>query len=220
VNVVAYCRDGKCERVKVTNVPCYVERLDLEIEVEGIGRVRGDIVYGGAFFFIVEAARFGFALVPEEARRIVELGNQLTRAARKACPVAHPHLPEVTGPTFTKFVAPLARGANGVLEGRNALVVSPGKIDRSPCGTGTSAWMALLHHRGELAVGDAFVSRSILDARFDCRIEAETHVESRPAILPSFTGRAWITDISTYLLDPTDPFPCGYTLTDTWMERL
>lgn len=220
IEVFADCRDGKCERVAVTNLPAFVARDEVAIDVPSVGRVTGAIAYGSPFFFVVDAAQFGLALIPEEARRIVELGQALTRAVAAAHPVSHPERLEITGPSFTVFVGATAPDADGVLEGRNATVVYPGKIDRSPCGTGTSAWMAVLHARGELRAGDRFTSRSILDARFDCSIVGETDVAGRRAIIPRFAGRAWITDESRYLLDPTDPFPQGYTLTDTWMERL
>lgn len=220
IEVVADCRNGKCERVTVTNLPAFVLVDEVAVDVPGIGRVSGAIAYGSPFFFVVDASQVRLALVPEEARRIVEMGQALTRAVAAAHPVSHPERREVTGPSFTVFVGPTERNADGVLEGRNATVVYPGKIDRSPCGTGTSAWMAVLHARGQLRVGDGFVSRSILDARFDCSITAEREVLGRRAIVPSFAGRAWITDQSRYLLDPADPFPQGYTLTDTWMERL
>lgn len=220
IDVVADCRDGKCERVTVTNLPAFVALSEVGVNVPGVGRVTGTIAYGSPFFFVVDAAQFDLALVPEEARRIVELGQATTRAVSAAHPVVHPERPEISGPSFTIFVGPTKLSADGVLEGRNATVVYPGKIDRSPCGTGTSAWMAVLHARGDLRVGDRFVSRSILDAKFDCAVVAETEVAGRCAIIPSFAGRAWITDESRYLLDPSDPFPQGYTLTDTWMERL
>ena len=220
VAVEAHCRNGKCERVKVRNVASYLAASDVVLDVPGLGTVRADIAYGGAFFVIVEASDLGLKIVPQEARRIVELGQAITRAARAKHELRHLENAEIVGPTFTQFVSSVSRNGDTTLEGRNAVVVYPGKIDRSPCGTGTSAWLAALHGKGRIAIGEAFVSRSILDVRFDCRVESETVVGLVAAIVPSFTGRAWITDISQYLLDPEDPFPAGYTLTDTWMEHL
>lgn len=220
IGIEATCRDGKCERVRVVNVPSFVAKRDIQLDVPGVGRVRADIAYGGAFFVIVEAQDLDLAIVPDEARRIVDLGHRITRVASEAHPVRHPVNAEIYGPTFTQFVGKIEHAADGSASGRNAVVVYPGKIDRSPCGTGTSAWLSLLHAKGVLATGQRFVSRSILDAQFECRIESTADVAGTIGIVPSFAGRAWITDVSQYLLDPQDPYPHGYTLNDTWAERL
>ena len=105
---------------------------------------------------------------------------------------------------------------DGVKTGRNAVVIQPGKIDRSPTGTGCSARMAVLHARGELSVGEPFQGRSIIDSRFDCMIDEETDINGKPAIIPAITGRAWITGIHQHTLDPDDPWPAGHRLSDTW----
>ncbi len=124
--------------------------------------------------------------------------------------------PAINTVTFTQFTGAVADNAEGVAEGRNAVVISPGKIDRSPCGTGTSARLAVLAAQGRLGPGDAYVSRSLIDSRFDARILGLCTVGGKAAIRPSLTGRAWITGLHHYSLDPTDPFPEGYTLSDTW----
>ena len=99
---------------------------------------------------------------------------------------------------------------------RNTVVIDPGKVDRSPCGTGCSARMAVLHAKGELQKGDRMIGRSILDSRFDCSIVEETMVGKKKAIIPSIRGRAWITGTHQLMLDPEDPWPGGYRLSDTW----
>jgi proline racemase len=114
----------------------------------------------------------------------------------------------------------VATEQGGAKSGRNAVVISPGKIDRSPCGTGTSARLAVLYARGEIATGDTYISRSILDTEFHAAIVATTMAGDRAAIVPSLSGRAWITGIHQYMLDPQDPFPQGYTLSDTWYRAL
>lgn len=219
VRAVARCRDGKCERVWVENVPSFVASLDAAVEVAGLGTVHADIAYGGAFFAIVDAHALGFRLTRDEARELVETGERIKAAAAEQHPVAHPKNPEIHTVTFTEFAAPVVE-RDGRKESRNAVVVSPGKIDRSPCGTGTCARLAVLHARGALVPGEPYLNRSIIDSEFEACIEDTTEVDGRPAIVPSMSGRAWITGIHQYALDPSDPYPEGYTLTDTWYRAL
>jgi proline racemase len=220
IEVVANCLDGRCRKVRTRNVPSFVAKLDAGVEVAGLGTVVLDIAYGGAFFALVDAPALGFRVAPDEAREIVELGERIKTAVVEQHPVAHPENPAIHNVTFTQFTCPVENDDTGIKHGRNAVVISPGKIDRSPCGTGASARLAVLHARGEIAAGEDFAARSIIDTRFDCRIEGETLVGDRPAIIPSIAGRAYITGITDYSLDPDDPFPEGYTLSDTWYRAL
>ncbi len=216
VEAVATCRDGKCERVRVCNVPSFVNALDVDIEVPGLGSLKADVAYGGAFFAIVAAPALGFALTPDEARDLVEVGERIKAAVVEQHPAVHPENSEIHTVTFTQFAAPVETDPEGIKTGRNAVVISPGKIDRSPCGTGTSARLAVLHARGQLRVGEPYISRSPLETVFHAQITATTTLKGVPAVLPSISGRAWITGLHHYGLDPTDPFPEGYALTDTW----
>ncbi len=215
VQVVAGCRDGKVESVRLTNVASFVDRLDAPLEVAGHGTLVVDTAYGGDSFVIVDAAALGFRLQPSEAREIAELGVRVTAAANEQLGFSHPERPDWAHFSFCQVAAPLTR-EDGVPVGRNAVAIEPGKIDRSPCGTGCSARMAVLHARGELGLGEPFVARSLIDSRFDCRIEAETTLAGKPAIIPSIAGRAWITGTHQLMLDPDDPWPGGYRLSDTW----
>ncbi len=215
VEAVAQCRGGKAERVRVRNLPSFADRLDAPLEVEGIGTLTVDTAYGGDSFVIVDARALGFAIRPDEAREIAEIGVRIMRAANEQIGFRHPENPDWDHISFCQIAAPVAR-EEGVLAAANAVAVRPGKIDRSPCGTGCSARLAVLHARGILKAGEAFVGRSIIGSRFDCRIEAETAVGGRKAIVPSLAGRAWITGTQQLMLDPTDPWPAGYRLSDTW----
>lgn len=220
IDVVATCRDGRCERVTVDNVPSFVSVLDGEVDVPGLGKVSVDIAYGGAFFAIVDAATLGFALNPTEARALVEVGERIKSAVIAAFPVVHPENPAINTVTFTQFAGPVEAGPDGTKSGRNAVVISPGKIDRSPCGTGTSARLAVLRARGQIEVDETYVSRSLIDSEFRCKITQELMVGGIAAVRPQISGRAWITGIHQYGLDPTDPYPEGYTLSDTWYRAL
>lgn len=220
IDVVAQCREGRCERVFVENVPSYVALLDGSVDVPGLGEIAVDIAYGGAFFAIVDATALGFSLVAEEARSLVEVGERIKAAVVERYPVTHPENAEINTVTFTQFAAPLKISDDGAKSGRNAVVISPGKIDRSPCGTGTSARLAVLRARGEVAVGETYTSLSMIGSEFICKILGDTTVGETPAIRPQISGRAWITGLHQYGLDPTDPFPEGYTLSDTWYRAL
>jgi proline racemase len=215
VHVLAACRNGKVERVSVRNVASFVDRLDAHIEVDGLGSLRVDTAYGGDSFVIVDAADLGFSLVPDEARELAETGIRITNAANEQLGFHHPENPDWRHISFCQVAGELHRD-EGVWTGRNAVAIQPGKIDRSPTGTGCSARMALLHERGVMQVSDGYRAESIIGSQFECRIDAATTVGERAAIHPVISGRAWITGTHQHSLDPTDPWPGGYRLTDTW----
>ncbi|MEI9402523.1 proline racemase family protein [Mesorhizobium argentiipisi] len=217
VEVEAECAGGKCRKVKFRNIPSFVMHRDRTISVPGIGSLRVDVAYGGMIYCIVEAADLGFTLDRSEARRLVEVGERIKAAAAEQLPSVHPENPGIHTINQTEFVGPLEI-VNGIKTSKNAVVVSPGRIDRCPCGTGTSARMALLSARGELGIGDPFRHLSILDTEFDCKILETGRAGSIPAIVPQVSGRAWLTGVSHYGVDPEDPFPEGYRLSDTWFN--
>jgi trans-L-3-hydroxyproline dehydratase len=215
IEVTARCRDGKVERVAIRNVACFADKLDVALEVAGVGTLRVDTAYGGDSFVIADARALGFAIAPDEARDIAECGMRITRAANEQLGFRHPENAEWDHISFCQIAAPLVM-EDGVACGRNAVAIRPGKLDRSPCGTGCSARMAVLHAKGELRVGERFVGRSVIDSRFDCRIESEASVGGRAGIVPVIAGTAWITGTHQHMLDPADPYPAGYRLSDTW----
>ena len=219
IEAVAQCRDGKVERVEVKNVPSFADKLDAWIEVEGLGSLQVDTAYGGDSFVIVDSKRLGFSLSADEAADLVATGLKITQAANQQLGFVHPTNPDWAHISFCQIAAPVERN-DGVLTAANAVVIRPGKIDRSPCGTGCSARMAVLHARGQLSVGERFVGRSIIGSEFHCRIDSLTELAGRPAIVPCLSGRAWITGTHQHLLDPSDPWPEGYRLSDTWAVEL
>jgi proline racemase len=219
VEVRADCTGGRCRSVTFTNVPSFVMHRDATIEVPAVGTLRVDVAYGGMIYCIVDIADIdGLTLDRSDARRLVEVGEAIKDAAAVQLPSVHPGNPDIHTINQTLFAGPLRREADGTRTAKNAVVVSPGRLDRCPCGTGTSARMALLHDRGELAVDERFVHTSVLDTRFDCRIVGTSDVAGVPAVTPEVAGRAWITGVSTYGVDPNDPFPRGYRLADTWFR--
>jgi proline racemase len=218
VDVVASCRNGKAERITVTNVPSFADKLDAKLEVEGLGTLTVDTAYGGDSFVIADAKALGFSVTPDEARELAETGIRITRAANEQLGFSHPENPEWDHISFCQLALPVEQ-RDGVLHGRNTVVIQPAKLDRAPTGTGCSARMAVLHARGLMKIGQRFSGHSIIDSTFDCRILAETTVAGRPAIVPEISGRAWITGTHQVMLDPDDPWPAGYRLADTWPRK-
>ncbi len=220
IAVTAQCRDGKAVNVRVENVASFADKLAQPLEVEGIGTITVDTAYGGDSFVLVDAASLGFALTPDEAADLAATGARIRAAATEQIGFVHPENPAWAHISFCQFTKPVTLDETGTAEGWNTVAIEPGKLDRSPCGTGCSARMAVLHARGELAPGDRFVGRSIIDSRFDCRIERTAEVGGRAAIVPSIAGRAWITGTHQHMLEPSDPWPEGYRLSDTWPVRI
>jgi trans-L-3-hydroxyproline dehydratase len=215
IEVVAACRNGKAERITVTNVPSFADRLGVPLEVKGLGTLTVDTAFGGDSFVIADAEALGFAIAPEEARELAETGIRITRAANEQLGFAHPANPDWAHISFCQIAGPLER-RDGLLTAANAVAIQPGKIDRSPTGTGVSARMAVLRAKGEMQAGDRYLARSIIGSQFLGRIESDTTIGDKPAIIPSISGRAWITGTRTEMLDPDDPWPEGYRLADTW----
>jgi proline racemase len=210
VEVTARCSAGKCESVELTNVPCFADRLDASLEV---GSLTVDVAFGGMWYAIADAHALGFSLEPSEARDLSRVGELVRAAAREQLPCVHPENAEIAGVSIVQIAEPW-QGVGKT--SRNAVVVAPGRLDRSATGTGLSARMAALHARGELHAGDAMTHASVLGTTFEGRVVAETSVGGRPAILPAIRGSAWLTGVTQVLVDPTDPFPEGYLLPDTW----
>lgn len=215
VPITAKCRDGKVESVTFNNVPSFVFGLDQKIDVPGLGALTVDVAYGGMIYVLVDAPTVGFEVRPEEAKHMVELGERIKAAAAEQLPAIHPENPGIHTINQTLFAGPVIETARGK-ESANGVIVSPGRLDRSPCGTGTSARLAVLHARGQIAIGETFIHKSIIGTEFTGVVTATTTCGDKPAILPAITGTAWITGFHQHVLDPSDPFPTGYRLNDTW----
>jgi proline racemase len=225
VRVVAHCANGKVTQVTFRNVPAFAVHLNRTIEVPHLGPVTVDVAWGGMFYVITDAAPFGLRLTPDEGREIVRVGEMIKAATQEQLPVVHPENPEIAGVTIAQLSAPpMAEGADR----KNAVIVSTGKldwerpatwtgaIDRSPCGTGTCAKMAALHAKGRLPLGQDFRHEGILGTIFTGRLLEETMVGPYKAVVPTISGRAWITGLAQYVVDAEDPFPEGFTVGDIW----
>jgi trans-L-3-hydroxyproline dehydratase len=219
VEVTAECSNGKARRITLKNVASFADRLQIPLELAGHGTILIDTAYGGDSFVMAEAKSFGFQMIPDEARDIAVIGRKIAAAANQQLGFSHPGLPDWKHFSFCFMTGPLER-VDGALSSRNACVVKPGKLDRSPTGTGCSALMAVLHAKGLMKVGDSFIGRSIIESRFTGRIEAETIVGNTQAIIPTISGSAWISGQTTLMLDPDDPWPGGYKISDTWPKDM
>ena len=215
VKVDASCAAGKVKSVKIRNVPSFACGIDQHLDVPGLGLLKVDTAYGGDSFVVVNATSLGFDLAPREARDLAELGVRITEAATEQLGFTHPENPDWKHISFCLFGTPAIRSGD-ILETRHAVAIRPGKIDRSPTGTGVSARLALLHARQAIAPGEVPRARSIIDSEFSGRIEAETFVGEMPAVVPSIEGRAWRTGSRDVYVDPGDPWPQGYRVSDTW----
>jgi proline racemase len=215
VEVIARCSDGKAQSITLKNVPAFADRLQVPLEVEGLGTITVDTAYGGDSFVMADARSLGFSVTPDEARDIAVIGRRIVKAGNQQLGFTHPELPGWKHFSFA-FITGQLEPIDGGLSSRNACVVKPGKIDRSPTGTGCSALMAVLHAKGLLKQGQRYVGRSIIESRFVGEIAGITTVGNRAAIIPTITGRAWISGQTTLMLDPDDPWPDGYRISDTW----
>jgi proline racemase len=212
VRIRADCRDGRCERITFENVPSFATHLDAPVVLPGIGELRVDVAYGGAFCAFIDAEALGYAIVPEEARALADLGERIRPAIAEQLEIAHPAEPALGVLSFPVFTAAPRAGGDA----RNATVVAPGRLDRCATGTATSARLALLAARGLIGDGEEFVNESVIGTRLVGRIASRTTVGATEAIVPAISGRAWITGIHQFVLDPDDPFPTGFRLPDTW----
>jgi proline racemase len=216
VGITAECESGKCKSVAFDNTPSIVFALDKPVDVPGLGMITVDIAWGGMMYALVDAGSCGLKIANSDAAKLVEIGERIKRAVQKQFVPVHPENNGIRGVTNFVWSHPLQVGSDGVKEAVNAVVVSPGRFDRSPCGTGTGARMAVLHARGELQVGETFRHKSIIGTEFINHIRGTTKVGEYDAILPTVKGRGWITSFKQVVLDPTDPFPEGFRVGDQW----
>ena len=200
VEIRAACRDGRVESVELTNVPAFATQLGAALDVDGVGTIAADVAFGGMWYAIADASVLGFAIEPHEARALCDVGERIRIAAKE----------QLDERVSIVQIAEPWQGVGAVT--KNAVVIAPGRLDRSATGTGLSARMAVLHARGLMNVGDTMTHASATGSTFEGRLVAETD----DGIVPAIRGSAFITGISELYVDPADPFPEGYLLSDTW----
>ncbi|MBF0982513.1 MAG: proline racemase [Lachnospiraceae bacterium] len=204
-----FVEDGKAKKVSFTNVPAFLYKKDQEVELPGYGKIRFDISFGGSFFAIVKAEQVGLEIVPENAAKLQDLGIQLRDIINKEIPVQHPELPHIHSVDLVEWWSKTeTKGATL----KNCVVFGQGQVDRSPCGTGTSAKMATLFAKGELKMGEKFFYESILGTIFEGEIVGKAKVGEYDAVIPQITGSAYITGFNHFVIDETDPVKYGFIL--------
>jgi proline racemase len=197
---------GRAKSVTIRNVPSYLHLRDAPVEVKGIGRLELDLAWGGNFYAIVPASSVGLAVRPSKHDELIAVGLEIMRAVNDQLVFSHPEHPDIDYCHHVVLTEPPAAGRPA----RAAVAIHPGWLDRSPCGTGTSARMAQLFARGELGLDEPFPHESVIGTRFLGRLVGEARVGSYSGVVPTVQGSAWVTGLATYLLDPDDPFPAGF----------
>jgi proline racemase len=200
--------DGHADEVTIRNVPSFSVALDQCVDVGGLGNVRYDLAYGGNFYAMVELAELGLPFDRAAKDVLLNAGLAIMAAIDEAALPVHPLDDTIRGCHHVALIAP----GSDARYSRHAMAIHPGWFDRSPCGTGTSARMAQLHARGLLDLDSDFVNESFIGSRFVGRLVGTTTVGEIPAVLPTVTGRAWVTGTAQYMLDPADPYPAGFLL--------
>ena len=211
VRATASCKNGKCVRVSLDMTPSYADQLDAIIDVEGLGKVTVDIAFGGIFYALIDPSQFDLKILPENARQLVDIGTRIHRAVNEQLEISHPELESIKGISYTMFV-----GYDDEGRMKGATILPPGRIDRSPCGTGNSARLAVMEARGQIKVGEILKARSIIDSEFQVEIISKKTIAGKPGILPRISGRGWIHGIHQVGIDPSDPYPLGYKVSDCW----
>ncbi len=207
----ALCENGRCLSVSLDNVPSFAELLDYEIDTPSWGRIKVDIAFGGVYYALVNVGQIGLAIQASNARALAEAGIGLKRFLAEQVTVEHPTLAGVNEIAYVMFRDKEPDGAV-----RTCTTLQPGRVDRSPCGTGSSANLATLYARGAVAVGDNLISRSIIGGEFRAEAIGETEIGGRKAVLPRITGRGYVFGRTELRISDDDPFVSGFALSDTW----
>ncbi|RZF23925.1 proline racemase [Paraburkholderia sp. UYCP14C] len=213
VTARATCKDGRCIGVSLDMVPSFVEYLDLLVETEAFGTISVDVAFGGVYYALVDVEQVGLTIAPQNARQLADLGVKLRAIINEQVKLQHPVHAQINQLAYVMF-----RNRVSDTEYQTCTTLPPGRVDRSPCGTGSSANLATLAARGKVDVGSQLKSISTIGSEFKVEMLGRTEVGGRPAVLPRIQGRAWIYGIEQIGVDPDDPLSAGFMLSDTWGE--
>lgn len=219
IPVKAYCENKKVKFIEIKNLPSFVEKLDVKIKTFSFGEISVSTAFGGDSFVICEAKDFALDIKPENAKKFVEISKEILQVVNSDLGFYHPTLPSLNFISFCQFIEPIKINDKNEKEGLNTVCIRPGKLDRSPCGTGTSARLALMREKNEIEINEKFISRSIIGSKFETFIVEEIVKDSKKIIIPSIKGTAFITGRQEMYVSDDDPFPEGYRLGDTWPTK-
>ena len=216
IKVIAECEKNKVKNVSLTNLPSFVDKIDINLKTKNYGTINVSTAYGGDSFLLCNAKDFNLKILPENAHSFVVIAREILKEANEQIGFEHPINKHLNYISFCQFMDPIEFNSKGQKIAKNTVVIRPGKLDRSPCGTGTSARLALLRKKNQIEIGEKIISKSIIDSTFECFIESENSKHSKQMIVPNIKGSAFITGEQILYKDSQDPFPQGYRLNDTW----
>ena len=219
IKVKAKCNQNKVETVQIINLPSFVVESEKELVIDGLGKISVSTAYGGDSFVLVNNAELNIPIIPQNAAKIVSICSRINKAANEQIGFSHPLVPNINSISFCMLMDPVEKTQQGVKIARNTVCIRPKKLDRSPCGTGSSARLAYMYHKNEISLNEKFISESILKTRFECQIREEQKIKNMSCIIPEIKGQAWITGEQSLYISDDIPFPMGYRLTDTWPEN-
>ena len=216
IKVVAECQNNKVKNVSISNLPSFVDKIDVKLKTKKYGSIIVSTAYGGDSFLLCDVNDFNLKIIPDNAKLFVSIAHELLNEANEQIGFHHPTMPNLNNISFCQFMEPIEINSKGQKLAKNTVVIRPGKLDRSPCGTGSSARLALLRKKNEIDIGERVITQSIIGSTFECFIESEVYENSKQMIIPNIKGSAFITGEQVLYKDNSDPFPEGYRLNDTW----
>ena len=216
IKVVAECEDNKVKNVSISNLPSFVDKIDVKLKTKKYGNIIVSTAYGGDSFLLCDVNDFNLKIIPDNAKLFVSIARELLNEANEQIGFHHPTMPNLNNISFCQFMEAIEINSKGHKVAKNTVVIRPGKLDRSPCGTGSSARLALLRKKNQIDIGEKIITKSIIGSTFECFIESEVKDYAKQMIIPNIKGSAFITGEQVLYKDSSDPFPEGYRLNDTW----
>ena len=216
IKVVAECQNNKVKNVSISNLPSFVDKIDVELKTKKYGNIIVSTAYGGDSFLLCDVNDFNLKIIPDNAKLFVSIARELLNEANEQIGFHHPTMPNLNNISFCQFMEAIEINSKGQKIAKNTVVIRPGKLDRSPCGTGSSARLALLRKKNQIDIGEKIITKSIIGSTFECFIESEVTDYAKQMIIPNIKGSAFITGEQVLYKDSSDPFPEGYRLNDTW----
>ena len=218
ISIKAEVKNKITKSVEIENLPSFVDKLDVKLKTQNFGEIIISTVFGGDTFIICNAKDFNLTVEPKNAKKFVEISKEIIKIANHEFGFSHPTIPSLDYISFCQFIEPVQVNSSQQKEGWNTVCIRPGKLDRSPCGTGTSARLALMKEKNEIDVNEVFISRSIIGSTFETKIKEEFFSNGKKMIKPLIKGSAFITGKQELYVSKNDPFPEGYRLNDTWPD--
>ena len=218
ISIKAEVKNKITKSVEIENLPSFVDLMDVKLKSKNFGEIIVSTVFGGDTFLICNAKDFNLTIEPKNAKKFVDISREIINIANQEFGFSHPTIPSLNYISFCQFIEPVKINSLQQKEGWNTVSIRPGKLDRSPCGTGTSARLALMKQKNEIDINETFISRSIIGSTFEAKIKEEFISNNKQMIKPLIKGSAFITGKQELYISKDDPFPEGYRLNDTWPD--